>query len=39
MAVRTPLNAAHVQLNKKLGMDDFLTSLTFLEGGAFLKNN
>ena len=39
MAVRTPLNAVHAQLNQKLRMDDFLTSSTFLEGGVFLKNH
>ena len=39
MAVRTQLNAAHAQLNKKLRMDDFLTISTFLERRVFLKNH
>ena len=38
MAVRTQLNAAHAQLNKKLPMDDFLTISTFLDRHVFLKN-
>ena len=36
MTVRTQLNAAHAQLNKKLRIDDFLS---FSEKGVFLKNN
>ena len=39
MAVRTELNAAHAQLNKKLRMDDFLTISTFPERHVFLKNH
>ena len=38
MAVRTQLNAAHAQLNKKLQMDEFVTIFTFSEMGVFLKN-
>ena len=37
--VRTQLNAAHAQLNKKLGMDDFLTISTFSERRVFFKNH
>ena len=38
LAMRTQLNVAHAQLNKKLRMDDFLTILTLLERRVFLKN-
>ena len=39
VAVRTQLNTAHVQLNKKLRMGDFLSILTFSERRMFLKNH
>ena len=39
MAVKTQLNAAHAQLNKKLRMDDFLTISTFSEKRVFLNNH
>ena len=35
MAVKTQLNAAHAQLNKKLRMDDFLPSRPSRKGARF----
>ena len=37
MAVRTQLNAAHAQLNKKLRVDDFLTISTFSKRHVFIR--
>ena len=39
MAVKTKLNAAHAQLNKKLRMDDCFTISTFYERRVFVKNH
>ena len=39
MVVRTQLNAAHAQLNKKLRSDDFLTISTSSERCVFLNNH
>ena len=39
MAVRTQLDEAHVQLNKKMRIDDFLTISTFSERHVLLINH
>ena len=36
--VRTQMNAAHAQLNKKFRVDDFLTISAFSERRVFLNN-